>query len=184
MIYLFFSWKWEKVCFLCAIYQFFLVNVFLKLIIFGLFRKSCSESIQQNYRTASMPKCDFNKIALQLYWNCASAWVFSCKFTSYFQNSFSKNTCGRLLLYQFNYTSICSIFRIISIVISKCPWNLSLSFLQFVQSSDQNLRISSLKGIFQLLFAKKILLLTEQRLTVLKTALVSKLRTLPDWVRN
>ena len=28
-----------------------------------------------------MPKCDFNKVA-------TSAWVFSCKFVAYFQNSF------------------------------------------------------------------------------------------------
>ena len=26
--------------------------------------------------------------ALQLYWNCISAWVFSCKFPGYFQNTF------------------------------------------------------------------------------------------------
>ena len=36
-----------------------------------------------------MPKCDFNKVALQRYLNRTSAWVFSCKFTAYFQNSFS-----------------------------------------------------------------------------------------------
>ena len=29
-----------------------------------------------------MPKCDFNKVPL--------AWVFSCKFAAYFQNTFSK----------------------------------------------------------------------------------------------
>ena len=33
-------------------------------------------------------KCDFNKVAKQLYWNCTSAWVFSCKFAAYFQNIF------------------------------------------------------------------------------------------------
>ena len=33
-----------------------------------------------------MPKCDFNKVALQLYLNRTSAWVFSCKFAAYFQN--------------------------------------------------------------------------------------------------
>ena len=36
-----------------------------------------------------MPKCDFNKVALQLYRNHTSAWVFSCKFAAYFQNTFS-----------------------------------------------------------------------------------------------
>ena len=28
-------------------------------------------------------------IAKQLYWNLTSAWVFSCKFAAYFQNTFS-----------------------------------------------------------------------------------------------
>ena len=36
-----------------------------------------------------MPKCDFNIVALQLYWNRTSKWVFSGKFTAYFQNTFS-----------------------------------------------------------------------------------------------
>ena len=35
-----------------------------------------------------MPKYDFNKVALQIYWNHTSAWVFSCKFAAYFQNTF------------------------------------------------------------------------------------------------
>ena len=35
-----------------------------------------------------MPKCDSNKVALQLYRNHTSAWVFSCKFATYFQNTF------------------------------------------------------------------------------------------------
>ena len=39
-----------------------------------------------------MPKCDFNKVSkqLQLWWNRTSAWVFSCKFAAYFQNTFSQ----------------------------------------------------------------------------------------------
>ena len=37
-----------------------------------------------------MSKCDFNKVALQLYWNCTSTWVFSCKFAAYFQDTFSQ----------------------------------------------------------------------------------------------
>ena len=35
-----------------------------------------------------MPKCEFNKVAKQLYWNHTSAWVFSSKFAAYFQNTF------------------------------------------------------------------------------------------------
>ena len=56
----------------------------------GVLRKRCSENIQQIYRRTAMPMCDFNKIALQLYWNHTSAWVFFCKFTAYFQNTFSE----------------------------------------------------------------------------------------------
>ena len=45
--------------------------------------------MQQIYRRAPVLKCDFNKIALQLNWNHTSAWVFSCKFAAYFQNTSS-----------------------------------------------------------------------------------------------
>ena len=45
--------------------------------------------MQQIYRRTPMPKCEFNKVAKQLYQNYTSAWVFSCKFAAYFQNSFS-----------------------------------------------------------------------------------------------
>ena len=53
-------------------------------------RKRCSENMQQIYRRTSMPKCDFSKVAKQLYWNSTSVWMFSCKFASYFQNTLSK----------------------------------------------------------------------------------------------
>ena len=33
----------------------------------GVLRKRCSENLQQIYRRTPMPKCDFNKIAKQLY---------------------------------------------------------------------------------------------------------------------
>ena len=35
-----------------------------------------------------MPKCDLNKLAKKLYWNHTLAWMFSCKFVAYFQNTF------------------------------------------------------------------------------------------------
>ena len=38
---------------------------------------------------APMPKCDFNKVAKQFYWNHTLAWVLSRKFAAYFQNTFS-----------------------------------------------------------------------------------------------
>ena len=39
-----------------------------------------------------------NTHAEMQFQNCTSAWVFSCKCTAYFQSTFSKKTCGRLLL--------------------------------------------------------------------------------------
>ena len=35
-----------------------------------------------------MPKCDFNKVVNQLYWNHTSAWMISFKFAAYIQNTF------------------------------------------------------------------------------------------------
>ena len=51
-------------------------------------KESCSENMQQICKRTPMPKRDFNKIALQLYLNHTSAWVFSSKFAAYFQNTF------------------------------------------------------------------------------------------------
>ena len=48
-----------------------------------------AENLQQIYRWTPMPRRNFNTVALQLYWNCTSALVFSCKFPAYFQNIFS-----------------------------------------------------------------------------------------------
>ena len=47
-----------------------------------------------------MPKCDFNKVALQLYRNRTLAWLFSCKSAAY---PFPKNTSERLLLHYQDY---------------------------------------------------------------------------------
>ena len=51
--------------------------------------KRCFENMRQIYRRTPLRKCDFNKVALQLYRNRTSAWVFYCKFAAYFQNTFS-----------------------------------------------------------------------------------------------
>ena len=52
--------------------------------------KKCSENILKIFMRTPMPKCDFNKVALQLYWSHTLAWVFSVKFAAYFQNTFFK----------------------------------------------------------------------------------------------
>ena len=56
----------------------------------GVLKKRCSENMPQIYRRTPMPKCTFNKVAKQPYWNRTLAWVFSCKFAAYFQNTFSQ----------------------------------------------------------------------------------------------
>ena len=47
----------------------------------SLVKKRCSENMEQIYRRTCMSKYDFN--------NHISAWLFSCKFAPYFQNTFS-----------------------------------------------------------------------------------------------
>ena len=39
-----------------------------------------------------MTKCDFSKVAWQLYWNHTSAWVFYCKFAAYFCEQLFRRT--------------------------------------------------------------------------------------------
>ena len=39
-------------------------------------------------RRTTIPKCDFNKVVKQLYWNHTSEWVSSSRFAAYFQNNF------------------------------------------------------------------------------------------------
>ena len=57
----------------------------------GVSRKRCSENMQQIYRKAPMPKCDFNKIALRH--GC-----FPVSLLHIFRTPFPKNISGRLLL--------------------------------------------------------------------------------------
>ena len=45
-----------------------------------------------NLKEAPMPKCDFDRVALQLYRNHTSTWVLSCEFTSYFEKIFFLRT--------------------------------------------------------------------------------------------
>ena len=50
--------------------------------------KTCSKFTGE-YPCREYPyPCDFNKVALQSYWNQTSAWVCSCKFAAYFHNTF------------------------------------------------------------------------------------------------
>ena len=48
---------------------------------------SLPKNMQQIYRRTLTQKCDFNNIALQLYWNHPFAKGLACTFTSCFQNT-------------------------------------------------------------------------------------------------
>ena len=61
-------------------------------------RKRFSENMLQVHRREPMPKCDFCKVAKQLYWNRTSAWVPPVNFLHIFRIPFPKNTSGWLLL--------------------------------------------------------------------------------------
>ena len=55
----------------------------------GVLKERCSEDIHQICRRIPIPKCDFIKVAFELYLNRTSVWVFPCKFAVYFQTTFS-----------------------------------------------------------------------------------------------
>ena len=67
----------------------------------GVPRKRCSEKMQQIYRRTPMPKCDFNKVALQLRHALQIALRHGCSpvtLLHIFGTPFLNNTSGRLLL--------------------------------------------------------------------------------------
>ena len=72
--------------FICA--SFFVATKVQKQPSIDVLIKRCSENMQQIYRRTPTPKCDFNKVANHLYYNHTSAWLFSCKFAAYLQNTF------------------------------------------------------------------------------------------------
>ena len=60
--------------------------------------KRCSKNMQQSYGRTPMPKCDFNKVAKQLYWNHTSHECSPINLLYIFRTPFAKNTYGYLLL--------------------------------------------------------------------------------------
>ena len=71
----------------------------------GVLEKRSSGNMEQIYRITPMPKCDFNNVAKQLYSNHTSALVFSCRFSPYFQNTFSSEYPWRAAS---EYSSLCT----------------------------------------------------------------------------
>ena len=64
----------------------------------GVLKKRCSENMQQIYRRIPVLKCDFNKVAFQLYWNYTRHECCPVNLLHIVRTSLPKNTSGRLLL--------------------------------------------------------------------------------------
>ena len=85
--------------------------------------------MQQIYRRTPMPKCEFDKVVLQFYWNHTSAWVSPVKLLHIFQTHFPKNTYGGLLL-------ILDTLSIIKLDQSKVTPSHHLNFVGNISSKD------------------------------------------------
>ena len=59
----------------------------------GVRRKRCSENMQQIYRRTPIPKCDFNKVEIALWYGFSSVHLLYI-----FRTPFPKNTSRRLFL--------------------------------------------------------------------------------------
>ena len=93
--------------------------------------------MHQIYRRTPIPKCTFNKVALQLYWNHTSVWVFSCKSAVFFKKTYiPRSTSGELYMKPkwINMIAILKLKFWSYDVISSNWWRLSLThlFLIFV----------------------------------------------------
>ena len=60
--------------------------------------KKCSENMQQICRRTHMRECDFNKVALELYWYRTVAWMFSYKFEELWRCAFATSFLEALFL--------------------------------------------------------------------------------------
>ena len=69
-------------------------------IIFGCKSKTSAITLFNS----SHPELLYEKVALQLYWNHTSTWLFSCKFAAYFQNTFSQEHLWTAASYCFYLT--------------------------------------------------------------------------------
>ena len=95
-------------------------------------QKKCSENTLQIYRRTPMPKCDFNKVAKQLYWNHTLALVLSCNVS---RTLFYMNTSEGLLPLILFITSRClkSLFNVFCLWISAVVfWKMHYTFLYCV----------------------------------------------------
>ena len=71
-------------------------------ILFIVLSEAAFFHMQQIYRRTPMTKCDFNKVAKQLYWNQTSARVFNPILLHIFRTPFYKNTFEGLRLFFYN----------------------------------------------------------------------------------
>ena len=64
----------------------------------GVLKKRCSENMQQIYRRAPVPKCDFNKVTSSVIKITLRHGCSPVNLLHNFRKAFPKDTSGRLLL--------------------------------------------------------------------------------------
>ena len=82
--------------FLCYLPYSLIYLMYIKLIRF--FKGELANSKCSNWLfdiRSSPPQVFLRSVTFQIYWNRTSAWVFSCKFTAYFQNNSSEGHIWR-----------------------------------------------------------------------------------------
>ena len=85
----------------------------------GILKKSYSVNMQQIYRRALIPKCDFNKAELHFNEISLRHGCSSVNLLHIFRILFPKNTSGRLLLHVVLYNELLSHFAITDAIHNK-----------------------------------------------------------------
>ena len=106
----------------------------------GVLSKRCSENMQHIYRRKSMPKCDFNKVALQLRHGCSPVNLLHI-----FRTPFPWNTSEMLLLKDLLVTYSIAIYVDNTLICGNSQyWFLNLNLPALSRSKSESLPVKSL----------------------------------------
>ena len=121
----------------------------------GILRKRCSENMQQVYRRSPCRNIILKKLLYnQLCWNRTSAWIFSCEFAAFFQNTFHENTFGGLTLKRYFLSiqpgdSLMKVFtHVMSYALHIVTLKLHLIFQRYTLTASRRSRLEVLDSSF------------------------------------